>query len=259
MRKLISILTVFAFVQMGFAQKVKAPETIEQAIEYLQNNTSDSLKQVVSEMPNDKLVDYTEPWGTGFEYLSDWFNPDNRRSKIRKYLDKQGVKRWSNKELTLLRIFKLVLKGETLDESEAKIIKYFKDVEAKQKEEDKRRFDVDTDTLRGVYIPKDLEDCFSQINSFWADSTIAEVKGWTEDEFVSKTHFGFGMWIRNNWQLWGGSRLSKYFNEQGIFHPDDMSGIILTAYHRKLNSKPLGVEEEIKYYQDYWEKVKKKK
>ena len=259
MRKLISILTIFAFVQMGFAQKVKAPETIEQAIEYLQNNTSDSLKQIVLETPNDKLENIYYPWGDEFKYFSNWFNSDNRRSKVRKYLDKEGINNSGHKSEVLLRIFKSVLKGEALNEAKTKAIKYFRDIEAKQKEEDKRRFDADTDTLRGVYIPKDLEDCFSQINSFWADSTIAEVKGWTENEFVSKTHFGFGMWIRNNWQLWGGSRLSKYFNEQGIFHPDDMSGIILTAYHRRLNSKPLGVEEEIKYYQDYWEKVKKKK
>ena len=114
-----------------------------------------------------------------------------------------------------------------------------------------------TDTLRGNYIPKDLDDSFKQIDKFWNDGTKLVVKGWKEDEFSAKVHHGFGMWIRNNWQLWGGSRLSKFFNEQGITHPDDMSGIILTSYHRYLSNKEIGFNEQIKYYKDYWENTKK--
>jgi len=60
------------------------------------------------------------------------------------------------------------------------------------------------------------------------------------------------MWLRNNWQLWGGSRLSKYFNNLGIFHPDDMSGIILDSYHRYLTDKEIKLEEQINFYQEYW-------
>lgn len=64
--------------------------------------------------------------------------------------------------------------------------------------------------------------------------------------------------MRNNWGLWSGSRLAKYFNEMGIFHPDDMSGIILTSFHRHLNGKDLQLDQQIKYYQEYWEREKKK-
>ena len=42
------------------------------------------------------------------------------------------------------------------------------------------------------------------------------------------------MWIRNNWGLWGGSRLLKYFKERGITHPDSMSAIILACYYHWL-------------------------
>jgi len=108
------------------------------------------------------------------------------------------------------------------------------------------------DSLSGVYIPKDLEDCFKKIDSFWSDSTKFKVKNWTEDEFSSNAHFGFGMWMRNNWQLWGGSRLSKYFNGKGIYHPDDMSGIILDSYHRYLTGKDINLQDQINYYQTYW-------
>lgn len=128
--------------------------------------------------------------------------------------------------------------------------------EPKKKIDEKDRFFADS--ISGIYIPKNLEDCFKQIDGFWADSVKTKVKGWSEDEFISKAHMGFGMWMRNNWQLWAGSRLSKYFNELGIYHPDDMSGIILDSYYRYLNSQEIKLEEQIQSCKDYWERAKKK-
>ena len=111
---------------------------------------------------------------------------------------------------------------------------------------------ADKDTIDGVYIPKNIEDCFEQIDSFWDDSTKTQVKNWSEDEFSANAHFGIGMWMRNNWRLWGGSRLSKYFNDLGIYHPDDMSGIILDSYHRYLTGREINLDEQIGYYRAYW-------
>jgi len=50
-------------------------------------------------------------------------------------------------------------------------------------------------------------------------------------------HHGLGTWIRNNWGLWGGSRLQKYFSDKGITHPDEMSSVVLFHYHDWLNGK----------------------
>jgi len=134
------------------------------------------------------------------------------------------------------------------------IYKPYQEIEAKWGNEDKVRFT--TDSLRGTYIPKDIEDCFTQINSFWADSTKLKIKKLTENEFSGRLHHGFGTWMRNNWQLWGGSRLSKYFNEKDIYHRDDMSGTILDSYYRNLNGQEIKLDEQVKFYQDYWEKSK---
>jgi len=68
-------------------------------------------------------------------------------------------------------------------------------------------------------------------------------------------HMSMGLWMRNNWGLWKGSRLAKWFNAQGIIHPDDMSGIILTSFWRHLNNKPIGLDEQVKFYQDWWGKM----
>lgn len=107
-----------------------------------------------------------------------------------------------------------------------------------------------------VYIPIDLDDCLRQLDSMFADSIKLKIKVLTEDEFSGRYHLGFGMWMRNNWGLWKGSRLSKYFNSLGVYHPDDMTGIIFDSYHRQLTGHELNPNEQIKYYQGYWEKAK---
>ena len=128
----------------------------------------------------------------------------------------------------------------------------------KSKNELKQEYieNIKKDSIEGVYIPIDLNDCFKQMDSFWADSIKLQIREMTEDEFTAKAHFGIGMWLRNNWRLWGDSRLSKYFNDLGIFHPDDMSGIILTSYHRYLLGQDIKLEEQVSYYKEYWKKNK---
>ena len=108
-----------------------------------------------------------------------------------------------------------------------------------------------------TYIPVDLDDCIQQLDKIFADSNKTKIKDMTEDEFSSRVHFDFGMWVRNNWGLWKGSRLSKFFNEKGIYHPDDMSGIIFDSYYRYLTGQEIKLTEQINYYQDYWNKAKK--
>lgn len=46
--------------------------------------------------------------------------------------------------------------------------------------------------------------------------------------------------------------MAKNLSEMGIFHPDDMSAIILDSYQRKLKGEEIKIEEQLKYYQDYW-------
>ena len=103
-----------------------------------------------------------------------------------------------------------------------------------------------------VYLPKNLAECHRTLDTLLADSTQQKIMAMTESEFTSGAHFGLGMWIRNNWGLWGGSRLQDYFENKGLHHPDDMSGIILTTYWRYKHGQPLGVKKEIKKYKEYW-------
>ena len=55
-----------------------------------------------------------------------------------------------------------------------------------------------------VYIPKNLADCHRTLDTLLPDSTQQHILSMTEKEFCSGAHLGLGMWIRNNWGLWGG-------------------------------------------------------
>jgi len=103
--------------------------------------------------------------------------------------------------------------------------------------------------IDGIYIPKNLNQCFEQLNLMLDPKQIKEIKTKSEEEFSVGSHFGLGMWIRNNWGLWQGSRLYHFFKVKGISHPDNISGIILTSYHRKLNGTEIQLEKQIKKYQ----------
>ncbi|AUC79971.1 hypothetical protein CW736_11615 [Nonlabens sp. MB-3u-79] len=104
-------------------------------------------------------------------------------------------------------------------------------------------------------VPKNLNEALNQIDNDLSDSLKTEIRRMTESDFVSESHFGFGIGMRNEWKLWKDSDLSKYFNSIGINHPDDMSGIILTSFHRKLTENQIKLDEQIAYYKDYWDGV----
>lgn len=234
----------------AFSQRPQKPKNISEALVILALECPDSVKAKISKTPNEALFNLCYPNGDDLTLIFDWFDVKNGNSRLEKYFAKNGIDYFDHMANVLLLAYKKTLLNEPYTESE--LLQPYQAIEYKWAQEDIVRFT--TDSLRGQYIPKDLEDCFKQIDSFWSDSLRNEVKQWTEDDFTGRAHMGFGMWMRNNWQLWGGSRLSAYFNKMGIYHPDDMSGIILTSYHRYLRSAPIELEAQIKIYQDYWNK-----
>jgi hypothetical protein len=107
------------------------------------------------------------------------------------------------------------------------------------------------------YKPINLDEAVFQLTKILPDSTQQQVLSMTEEEFLAGSHFGLGMWIRNNWRLWRGGKLANDFKSKGIFHPDDMSGIILTSYYRQLHNQDWKLDEQISFYQEFWRKQRK--
>jgi hypothetical protein len=87
------------------------------------------------------------------------------------------------------------------------------------------------DSINGLYIPKNIEECFLELNKLVKPKDIEAIKNFKDRNETIALHHGFGTWLRNNWGFWRGSRLQKYLIMRGVKHPDEMSSIILLFYY----------------------------
>ncbi len=108
-------------------------------------------------------------------------------------------------------------------------------------------------------IPKDLDDAHRELGRLFSSAEIERIRAMPEERDMIEYHMGLGVYLRNEWGLWKGSRLSEYFNTLGIGHPDDISGIILDTFWCKLHDQPFRLQERTAYYQEYWRSVEKPK
>lgn len=122
---------------------------------------------------------------------------------------------------------------------------------------EKNKLETLSDTISGVYIPVDLDDCHKQLDKILLPRQKREIDETKSAFGMNYYHHGWGTWIRNNWGLWRDSRLSKYFKEKGIDHPDDMSGIILNSYYCYRHNIEFNLEKEVDFYKKYWKEMEK--
>ena len=101
-------------------------------------------------------------------------------------------------------------------------------------------------------VPLGLRKTINQMERNLNDTIKYDFKIAPEEVAGTKHHFGLGLDLRNGKGLWNGSLLRMYFRLNGIWHPDDMSSIILTTFHRKLNDKPIQFKEQKKYFKEFW-------
>ena len=118
---------------------------------------------------------------------------------------------------------------------------------------------IKKESINGVYIPKDLADCFIQLNQLTDKDSKIKFKNMSEEDAATKLHFSLGRWMIYNWGFYEGSRLSYYLKNLGISHPDDMAQFIIITYHRNLNKSKLEVKDLLDHYQMKQENLKKKR
>jgi len=107
-----------------------------------------------------------------------------------------------------------------------------------QKKERIRRLTLDS--INHIYIPVNLNDCFLQLDKILKPIDKETIKNYKSRGDMLGLHHGLGMWIRNNWGLWGGSRLQVYFAQRGFSEPDGVSAIILDGYYEWLKGETDG-------------------
>lgn len=109
--------------------------------------------------------------------------------------------------------------------------------------------------INGVYIPKDLEEAFTELDRLSPPDALLKIKVEEETFIARKLHFGLGRWMAINWNFDEGSRFSHFLTKLGLLYRDEMIDFMLISYHRYLNQRPQEVETRVK---QYVEKRKKK-
>ena len=102
-------------------------------------------------------------------------------------------------------------------------------------------------------VPINLDECVSMIMDGLEEQDIKELDSMTS---IISAHFGLGMYLRNSWDLWNEtSILPCWFRKTlKIWHPDDMTGIILDAFWHKYKKKTFDVEKMVLKCNSHWEK-----
>jgi hypothetical protein len=104
-------------------------------------------------------------------------------------------------------------------------------------------------------VPRNLEDCFVELEKLLGPQQIAELKKTSEDGLCNYTGGpGLGMQLRNLWGLRGHTPLVKYFNSYGITNGATMSSLIIECYWKKLNSMPVDLRAEVEQLDNKWKR-----
>lgn len=120
-------------------------------------------------------------------------------------------------------------------------------------------------------LSKTIEDCFNTFeSSLISANEKAKLRTYHEENICAIYEYTLLKDMRLYWCLWWNESFAKrslikdypkekpevvrYFNDNfGIFDPNDMSDIILKAYHRHINGKEIQINELVKECHDYWE------
>ena len=206
------------------------PRNIESCFSILDKTLTENELHVVKTFQEDSIY-FNLEFRYGADFFHAWKLYDG--SVLTKYFNEKGL--YGSHEIynCILVSYHRYLNNLPIDLN-VQIDKYKAKQKADFEEYEKR---TEKDTINGVYIPRDIKDCFLTLDSMLSKADIDSIKALPSREVTIKYHLGFGMWLRNNWGLWGGSRLQKYFLERDITHPDSMSGLILEYYYDWLHGK----------------------
>lgn len=82
------------------------------------------------------------------------------------------------------------------------------------------------------------------------EELAAEMPGSAKEELLAlpkeeywKLHFGLGMGVRNRFGLWQDNALTRFFRDNGIDHPDSMSGPFIDGYVLYLKGEPVVMKD----------------
>ncbi|MBG6130736.1 hypothetical protein IWQ47_002200 [Aquimarina sp. EL_43] len=104
-----------------------------------------------------------------------------------------------------------------------------------------------------------LHKTIEEIESSWTEEQLKEFSEKPDSVALAEIHFGYGMDFRNKkFRNEKDTTLVNYFHSLDIYHEDYMSSIIFASLHRKLNNKPIDLDEQLKLIHSIVTEVKTK-
>ncbi len=92
--------------------------------------------------------------------------------------------------------------------------------------------------IRVADVPAALVPVFQTLDTLLSTDQRALLRRTLPDDSF-RYHFPLGMWIRNEFGLWGGGPLRDSLVAVGLEHPDTMSDVVLKAYGLYLREEPI--------------------
>lgn len=108
-----------------------------------------------------------------------------------------------------------------------------------------------------IIAPTNLEEAISYFQQTWTKQELELFRLKDESTALADVHLSAGMWVRNEWVR--GNRniaFTQYFNDSGIYAPDDISSIVFISLHRRLNGKDIELSQQIEQHKQYWDAIK---
>lgn len=104
--------------------------------------------------------------------------------------------------------------------------------------------------------PKNLEEGLTYFQQTWTKKQLEDFRLKDEAKALADVHFTAAMWVRNEWVRGDRNKeFTRYFNDLGIYSPDDISSILFTSLHRRLNGKDIELNKQIEEYKKYWDTI----
>jgi len=216
------------------------PRNIKGCIKLLDKTMSADEKELVRTLPEDSICKHEKFRNKDADFYETWLMTDST-SPLEKYFVKKEIYKYYQMYETILVSYHRYLNHQKINLKEQKE-KYAERREAATQQQNdifakyNKKEVYKSDTIDCVYIPMDLDDCCVQLDQLLSEEDKEFIKNLPDKKETIKLHMSLGMWIRNNWGLWGGSRLQKYLFDISD-HPDGMSSIILEHYYDWLNKK----------------------
>ena len=99
-------------------------------------------------------------------------------------------------------------------------------------------------------VPQTLDEALDTLERGLPAHALDELRA-SESDVVLPLQDTLGRWMRDRWGLWTDAPLARHLRELGLEHADDMSGVVLTSFWRRLHFQPLRVEAQVRWYQAF--------